>query len=269
MQRTSIAVVIFAVLVASAAPAVPAEPRPDAKPSPPPASPAASSTDAQFCPLNPTVTDVDGTKTRYAVVLHTLDTGLASGIVSLYAGSHRYDVRFDKLVVPGVADQKTPAPLIVVRFPAAVTVDGAAVTAIDDNGLAPCNPVYTPWVAGKADAAGPDTERLRARARAQAPVDASAAVDDPISCAEPYRPARTTFPFRPDNPYPGAQGTAKILVLLGPDNRILATRVVKSAGNQMMDRAAADAAGRSHFEGVVFRCHHVFGNYLFSVDFNS
>ncbi|MBV8370241.1 MAG: hypothetical protein JO036_15150 [Candidatus Eremiobacteraeota bacterium] len=269
MSSSTIAAVL-AVLAASAAPAVGAEPGPGAKPSPQPSSPARSSADTPFCPVQPSVTVIDGTKTRYAITLHGLETGLASGIVSLYAGNRRYDVRFKNVVVPDMADDKTPEAPVVVRFPAAVSLDGAAVTAIEENGMTTCSPVFSPWIAsvdGAVNNDGRRTEELRARARAQVPIDAPTAVDDPVSCAVPYRAPQTTFAFKPGNPYPDAEGQAVIVVLLGPDDRILGTRVLKTAGNNIMDRVALAATARSRFEGSVFRCRHVFGAYTFVVSF--
>ena len=233
--------------------------------------------DVPFCPLTPSVTDLDGAKTRYAVTLRGLETGRAGGVISLYAGNGRYDVPFHNLVVRGTdpiaslaGEETVPSIPIVVRFANPVVLDGAAVTAIEENGMKPCNPVYAPWIAAhNREGSKRDryAEKVRTQARAVAPIDAPRAVDDPVSCAVPYREPKTRFAFEPRNPYPEADGLAIVLVLLAPDDRILGTRVLKTAGNMIMDRVALGAAARSGFEGSVFRCHHVFGAYVFGVSF--
>jgi hypothetical protein len=226
-----------------------------------------------FCPLAAHVVDVDGTRTRYAVVLTSLETGRASGIVSLYAGNTRYDVPFHNAVALDTRDLKTPATPIVVRFAASTVLDGAAVTSIEDNGTNPCDPVFSPW--SSILLLSPQTpedrrrhELLVARARAEIGIEAPTPVADRISCAVPYRLPRTTFAFEPTTPYRDARGIAHVLVLLGPDNRVLGTRIEQSAGNEMMDNVALYAVAHSRFEGAIFRCRPVFGTYIFSVEFN-
>jgi hypothetical protein len=273
VQRSFITVAAFAVLVGSMASPVAAEPRPDAKPSPRPSSPAPSSADAPFCPVATSVVDADGTKTRYAVVFRAIETGRASGVVSLYAGNRRYDVPFHDVVALDTRDLTTPATPVVVRFATPTVIDGAAVTSIDDNGLKPCAPLFSPWSSAIPMNAQSAADRrryelLRARARTDTGLEVPSPADDPVSCAVPYRRPRTTYAFEPTSPFRDAHGTSTILVMVGTDDRVLGGRVERSSGNTALDRVALDAAGRSRFVGSIFRCKPVIGIYLFTVDFN-
>jgi TonB family protein len=150
------------------------------------------------------------------------------------------------------------------------------VTAIDEGGtLRPCDPWFAPWVAPPRS--GPDfrtrdertaDDRFLARARTAVAIDAPPAVADPTTCAAPNRPGRTTFAVQPDNPSPVLSGRVVVMVLLDPMDKIADTRIQRSSGNLALDNVALRAARGSEFQGQIFRCRHVMGGYLFSVEFN-
>ncbi|HEY6236112.1 MAG TPA: hypothetical protein VIW69_13505 [Candidatus Elarobacter sp.] len=148
-------------------------------------------------------------------------------------------------------------------------------TAVGEAGsLRPCDPWYAPWI--PVSRANPDPrtaeertteERFIARARAAAAVAAPAAVAEPKACTTPNRQARTVYAARPDTPQYTGGGLSVILVLLDPSDKIANARVQRSAGNARLDAAALSAARASEFQGQIFRCRHVMGGYLFSVEF--
>lgn len=271
---TSLRAAVTALLaLATAAPCIAdspaATPRPVAS-----ARPARTEPGTRYCPLSAGVLDLDGAHTRYAVSVGALQTGLASGIVSLFAANRRYDIPFRNMVVVDSRDKTTtPSPPVVVRFPEATVLDGAAVTAIGDSGQERCDPVFNPWIP-IAFVYRPDSEAGRAqqltRARAQdvVPLDAPVPVADPVACPSPNVPSRTVSAFEPRNPAPGVKATVQVVVLLDTDDKLFGTRVQLSSGNRDLDRAAVDAAARSRFQGAIFRCRHVIGAYIFSVMFS-
>ena len=229
-----------------------------------------------YCPLSTSVRDVDDTHTRYAVSFRSFETGRASGTVALWAGDRRYDVPFRDAVALDSRDRISPETAVVVRFAVPTPLDGAVVTAIDEGGtLRPCDPWFAPWVSraqsapGRTTAAGrTNEERFLARARAAAPVAAPAAVADPTTCTTPNRAGRTVYAAEPNRPRFGGNGTATVLVLLDPADKIAGARIQTSAGNPQLDEVALIAARASEFQGQIFRCRHVMGAYLFTVEFN-
>lgn len=229
-----------------------------------------------FCPLSTRVREVDDTHTRYAVSFRAFETGRAAGIVALWAGDRRYDVPFRDAVALDSRDQTSPETAFVVRFAAPTALDGAVVTAIDEGGtLQPCGPWYAPWVSiarSSADRRTPSDrsteEQFLSRARAAVAVDAPPAVTDPTPCATPNRPAQTTYAAEPVQPQFSEGGTSSVLVLLDPSDKIASARIEKSSGDRRLDNTALNAARRSEFQGQIFRCRHVMGAYLFTVQFS-
>jgi TonB family protein len=173
-------------------------------------------------------------------------------------------------------DRITPETPIVVRFAAPTALDGAVVTAIDEDGtLHPCDPWFAPWVPGAPS--GPDyrtpeerttEERFLSRARAAVAIDAPSAVADPVPCTAPSRRGRTVYAMSPNSPSPVLSGRAVVMVLLDPSDKISGVRIQRSSGNRSLDNVALSAARSSEFQGQIFRCRHVMGAYLFDVEFN-
>jgi hypothetical protein len=229
-----------------------------------------------YCPLSTGVRELDDSRTRYAVSFRALETGRASGTVSLWAGNRRYDVPFRDVVALDSRDRISPETSFVVRFPAPTTLDGAVVTAIDEGGtLHPCDPWFSPWVRGAPS--GPDyrspeerttEERFLSRARAAVAVDAPPAVADPVTCSAPTRSGRTVYAVSPNSPSPILSGLAVVMVLLDPSDKIAGVRIERSSGNRSLDIVALSAARGSEYQGQIFRCRHVMGGYLFSVQFD-
>jgi TonB family protein len=242
-----------------------------------PASPAAVPTPA-WCPLSTRVRDLDETHTRYAVSFRSLETGRASGTVALWAGDRRYDVAFHNVVALDTRDRISPETSITVRFSAPTVLDGAVVTALDDgSGSRPCEPWFAPWVPNAPQLPGrqmrqerTDEDRFLMRARAATPVDAPTPVTDPATCTTPYRLGRTVSAAVPGRP-PTApmSGFVVVLVLIDPSDKVVGARIQRSSGDKGLDNTALSAAQRSDFQGQIFRCRHVMGGYLFSVEFNA
>lgn len=242
-----------------------------------PPSPAAVPTPA-WCPLSTRVRDLDETHTRYAVSFRSLETGRASGTVALWAGDRRYDVPFHNVVALDTRDRNSPETSITVRFTAPTVLDGAVVTALDDGtGSRPCEPWFAPWVPNAPQLPGRQTRQERAdedrfvmRARAATPIDAPTPVSDPTTCTTPNRPAttvRAAVPGRP--PTAPMSGLVVVMVVLDPTDKIVGARIQRSAGDAGLNNTALDAAQRSEFKGQLFRCRHVMGAYLFTVEFNA
>ena len=230
----------------------------------------------KYCPLSTRVRDLDDTHTRYAVSLRALETGRASGTVALWAGSRRYDVPFRDVLALDSRDRISPETSFTVHFGAPTTLDGAVVTAIDEGGMMrPCDPWFAPWV--PVGRAGTDyrtaedrttEERFLSRARAATAIDAPAAVADPTTCATPNQSARTVYAVTPDRPRFGGTGLSVVLVLVDPTDKVVDARIQTSSGHRQLDEVALSAARLSEFQGQVFRCRHIMGGYLFSVEFN-
>jgi TonB family protein len=228
-----------------------------------------------YCPLSARVRDVDDTRTRYAVSFRALETGRASGTLALWAGGLRYDVPFRDAVALDSRDRISPETSFVVRFPEPTTLDGAVVTAIDEgSGLRPCDPWFAPWVPvarsatdGRTAAERTSEERFLSRARAATAIAAPPSVADPVSCAAPNRPGRTVHAVGPDRPMSGRTGISTVMVLLDPNDHVAGARIQTSSGDPQLDDAALAAASRSEYQGQMFRCRHVMGGYLFTVEF--
>jgi TonB family protein len=252
-----------------------------AQTTPPPSATLApiAPTPAGWCPLSTIVRDLDDTHTRFAVSLESFNTGRASGTVALWAGDRRYDVPFHNVVAVDSRVPEKEQAAVVVRFPTPITLDGAVVTAIDDGGgMRPCDPWYSPWIAPaqlgiSVQAADESEDKARieamflAAARTIAPVEAPTPVADPSRCTTPYRAARTVHDFEPESPQFAGKGTAFVQVLLDPSDKISGVRIERSSGRRALDETALRAARLSEFQGQIFRCRHVMGSYLFSIEF--
>ncbi len=271
-QQRCFRILAFAVCMTVSIANVSAQTAPAASASP---GPAATATPA-WCPLSTRVSELDATHTRFAVSFTSFDTGRASGIVALWAGDRRYDVPFHNVVAPDTRDRTTASTAIVVRFPAPTTLDGAVVTSIEDDGaLRPCDPWYAPWVANMP--IGPDLrtpadrrakEQFLTAARAAVAVDAPGAIADAKPCTTPDQPGRTVFAPEPVKPAFTGTGLAVVLVLIDPSDRIVNVRLERSSGDARLDATALTTARDSEFRGQLFRCRHVMGSYIFTVQFN-
>jgi hypothetical protein len=247
-----------------------------AQTSPAPRATAATGTFAASisCSLSARVSELDEAHTRYAVSFRAFETGPVSGTVALWAKDRRYDVPFRNVVALDSRDRISPETSITVHFAAPTALDGAVVTAIaDGSGQRPCDPWYSPWVVSPRP--GPDgrsaevrtiDERFLVHARNAAAIDAPAAIPDPLSCPTPYRAGRTVRAIDATPQGPGS-GVSVVMVLLDASDKIVNARIERSAGLVWLDAAALKAVRASEFQGQIFRCRHVTGAYLFSVEF--
>ncbi len=239
-----------------------------------PSAPAAS-VPLGWYPLSTRVRDLDDTHTRYAVSFGSFETRRVSGTVALWAGDRRYDVPFRNVRAVDSRDATLPPGAVVVRFPAPIALDGAVVTSIEDGGtMRPCEPWFSPWLGSAPLGVDRRTaeqrraaEQFLADARTAVALDAPAPVADVKPCTTPNRPGRTVRPIEPDTPRFAGSGISVVEVVLDPSDKIVNTRILRSAGNSRLDEAAVSAARASEFEGQTFRCRRVAGSYLFSVEF--
>lgn len=248
-------------------------------PSPAPVpSAAAADNNPTWCPILASVTILDSTRLAF-YLLTPIEPGRASGTVSLYTATSRYDVRFSDAYVAKYRQPSSPqeATAFVVRFPNPVTVNTAAVTALDSPTPRPCNALYSPWLrrAPVPEAALTPEDRARSaafRARFEAlPAQMAPApvAYTPASCAQPFVAARTVAPFVPVQPYenPLFRGVVHVWVTIGVDGRAVDTEVLKTSGDDVIDAVARDAAERSLYSAETFECAKIIGTYLFGVDF--
>src|SRR5260370_3889019 len=162
----------FAVVVATAGAAVPA-PAPSYSPLP------------GWCNVTVGVVTSPGPAT-YAFGLTTpARSGRASGTLSIFSGTGRYDVRFTDVVVPhvlGDGNDHSATP-IVVRFDQPAFVQAAVVTALDAPAPVACKPYYTPY--SRHGSVG------WTRIEPVAPLEGLAAAARPVSAPapKPYAPA--------------------------------------------------------------------------------
>jgi len=236
-----------------------------ASPAPVPSSLAATAT--KWCPIAVYVTTLDAT--RVAVHFWTpLPGGLASGIVALTANGSRYDVRFADELVPhrGLRIASSPrSTTLVVRFPAPVRVDSAAVTSLDAPARGPCNPLYGPWSSqGRDQPIDPAGDASAANVVVH---DAPAPI--------PYTPATCGTPFAPPGTVSAAEprsvrynGTVYVSVTVGADGKTTSADLPEPSGSAAADTAAKDAAARSTFSPQIFNCEPVAGTYTFGVVFS-
>lgn len=208
---------------------------------------------------------------RYVFGLITpYETTTASGVLSVYAGDRRYDVRFAGARVAGTLDRDAARTPIAVELPDGVVPDGAAVTRTEAPEAAVCRPVLQPWT-------GPH-RALRAPPRFTIPPAAAPAlrpappVDEPAPrCAFPSAAARTVRAATPIMP-PSAEaarasGTTVTMVLLAPNDDILGVGIARSSGRDDLDASALQATSRSLFATGAFRCAPYYGEFLFTVRF--
>jgi hypothetical protein len=228
------------------------------------------------------VRELDETHRLYALSFRSFDRGRAevsrrvSGTVALWAGNRRFDVPFRDVLALDSRDRVSPETSITVRFAAPATLDGAVMTAIDEDGARrSCEPWFGPWMplppGTVPDRQTPEErsteQRFLTRARAAAPIDAPAATADPRPCPTPDRQARTTYAAEVETPGVSGGGYSVVQVLLDPSDKIVSTRIERPSGSAALDFAALAAARRSEYQGVFFRCRRVMGAYLFSVEF--
>jgi TonB family protein len=251
----------FAVVAATAGAAVPT-PAPPAIPG--------------WCNVTVGVVTVHGPAT-YAFGLTTpARSGRASGTLSIYSGTGRYDVRFTDVVVPhvlGDGNDHSATP-IVVRFDQPVLVQAAVVTALAAPAPVACKPFYSPY-SRHGSVGWTRIEPLAAFAqRAAAAVPARAPVPVPYApaiCAESYSLPSTLRAFEPQIPDIAFTnkwtGSTTVLVTVDVDGRAADAEVDTSSGHPELDTVAVDAARRSLFKPGMFDCAPVVGTYRFVVAF--
>jgi len=203
-------------------------------------------------------------------------SGRASGTLSIFTGSARYDVPFHDVVVPhvladGADHSATP---IVVQFPTAVTLDAAIVTSLDTPAPKPCRPYYSPYSRhgtigwSRIESPAAFAERALATAALKAP--------RPVPYAPAICESRVTLPstitaYEPDMPDSATakkwKGDTTVLVTVDVDGRAVDAQTQTSSGHPELDVLAEDAARRSLFQPGTFDCSPVVGTYLFVVSF--
>ncbi len=215
--------------------------------------------------------------TTYAFGLTTpARSGRASGTLSIFSGTGRYDVRFTDAVVPHVLGEGNDhsATPIVVRFDKPVFVQAAVVTSLDAPAPVACRPFYSPysrhgsigWTRIEPVAA------FEQRAAAAVPVKAPAPLPyAPAICDAPYSLPSTLRAFEPQIPdiaYTSKwTGNTTVLVTVDVDGRAANAEVDTSSGHPELDAVAVDAARRSLFKAGTFDCAPVVGTYRFVVTF--
>ncbi|MDB5043873.1 MAG: Gram-negative bacterial TonB protein C-terminal [Candidatus Eremiobacteraeota bacterium] len=211
--------------------------------------------------------------TTYAFGLTTpAPSGRASGTLSIFTGTGRYDVRFTDVVVPhvlGDGNDHSATP-IVVRFERPVFVQAAVITALDGPTSGACKPFYSPY--SRSGSIGwTRIEPLAAFAqRAAGTVPVRAPVPVPyaaVICEVPYSQASTLRALEPhfDTKW---SGDTTVLVTVDVDGRAMDAQVDTSSGHSELDAVAVDAARRSLFKPATFDCAPVVGTYRFIVTFD-
>jgi TonB family protein len=215
--------------------------------------------------------------TKLAFGLTTLArSGRASGTLSIFTGTGRYDVRFTDAVVPhvlGDGNDHTATP-IVVQFDRPISVLAAAVTGLATPTSVPCKPLYSPY-SRRAAIGWTHVEPIATfeqRAAAAAPLKAPAPVPyAPAVCEQPYTQPTTVNAFEPQIPEIAYvqkwKGDTTVLVTVDVDGRAVDAQVERSSGHAELDDVALYAARRSSFKAGTFDCAPVVGTYLFLVSF--
>jgi TonB family protein len=227
-----------------------------------------------WCPVSVDVRTLDSMNGLYSIRLASLDTGKASGTISLYAHDVRYDIPFSQAIVPGWGDRTTAPTPIVVRFPRPVDFDGAYVSSLDNPTPAPCATPFVPWIRYGSNhlpfgiVTTTDAAFERA-AQAAVPVDAPPPVPDARPCETPDRRASTIHAAEPTYPREASSvsGTATVRVILNADDSVYGVLLERSTQNDALDRSALVAARNSRYLGATFRCKPTVGVYLFLVSF--
>lgn len=208
-------------------------------------------------------------------------SGRASGVLSVFSGTERYDVRFVDAAVPSAFGTETfgtdhSATPIVVQFPGPVSLDAAVVSALGTSPAEPCKPYYSPysrrgslgWSHIEAGSA------FAERALAAAPVKPFATAPfAPAVCDQRITAPVTVQAFEPDIPDEAAakkwKGDTTVLVTVDATGRVVDARTQTSSGHPTLDAVAEDAARRTVFKAGTFDCAPVVGSYLFVVSFGS
>ena len=238
---------------------------------------------------------LDDAGSRYAVALFSHErTHSVSGVLALYHGDDRYDVRFANAIAADPRDDSaTPTPLVVGIDPAA-PVEAAVVTSLGGTPCAPMSePVRTgsPYVTGRIGSTQVGTrphqrfgappsnpgdafwQRFRA-ATASAPALTPDAVvhETHVACATPNRAATTLFVASNhgvldfDALARGAGGQAYVLVTLDDADKVTSARIERPSGSSDVDRASLAIVADSQFRSPLFYCRAYGGSWLFATD---
>jgi TonB family protein len=203
-------------------------------------------------------------------------SGRASGTLSIFSGTGRYDVRFTDVAVPhvlGDGNDHSATP-IVVRFERPVLVQAAVVTALNAPAPVACKPFYSPY-SRHGSVGWTRIEPVAAfaqRAGAAVPVKAPVPVPyAPAICEESYSLPSTLRAFEPQIPDVAFTnkwtGSATVLVTVDVNGNAVNAEVDTSSGHPELDAVAVDAARRSLFKPGTFDCAPVVGTYRFVVAF--
>jgi TonB family protein len=237
---------------------------------------------------------LDAAGSRYAVALFTHDrTRAFSGVLALYRGDDRYDVRFTNAIAADPRDDAAMPTPLVVRIDPPATIEAAVVTSLDGKPCAPMNdPVrppgtVTPRIGSTLVGVRPHQrfgpppsnpgdafwQRFHSAAES-APVLVPDAVvhEDRVACAHPDRPATTAFVaagygvLDADALGRGAGGQAIVLLTLDDKDNVVSSRIERASGSPDVDRAALAIVAHSQFRSPLFHCRAYGGSFLFSTD---
>ncbi len=237
---------------------------------------------------------LDAAGSRYAVALFTHDrTGAFSGVLGLYRGYDRYDVRFTNATAADPRDETAMPTPLVVRIDPPGAIEAAVVTSLDGKPCAPMNdPVRAPGTVTPrigttlvgvrphqrfgpppSNPGDPFWQRFRAAA-ASAPALAPDAVvhEERVACAHPERAATTAYvaagygELDADALGRGAGGQAIVLLTLDDKDTVVSSRIERGSGSPDVDRGALAIVAHSQFRSPLFHCRAYGGSYLFLTD---
>jgi TonB family protein len=200
--------------------------------------------------------------------------GRASGTLTIFTGSARYDVRFHDVAVPHVLSNGNDhsATPIVVQFPAPVPLDAVVVSSLETANPQPCRPYYSPY--SRRGSIGwshiESQEAFTARAFTTPAVKAPAPQPyAPAICESRTTPPATVAAYEPDMPDVAMvkkwKGDTTVLVTVDVDGRAVDAQTQTSSGHPELDTLAEQAARRSQFTAGTFDCVPIVGTYLFVV----
>jgi hypothetical protein len=231
------------------------------------------------------VTPLDAHATLQAVVLEDASGANApAGSVALFTSANRrYDVPFDGSVAGGTTDADAPL-VVLVRFPARVTVTGAYVASLAGTPTVACA-IADPWTAG----ASPDDAAPRAIIDAMAApfFDRNAVavtgpgVPDPLPCRALAAPARIVHEVPPEPSFFAApdalpHGTVAVRVVVGADGHAIDAQIDhadasidETAAGTTIKSTALVAALHSTYAPATFRCRPIPGIAAYTITYRS
>jgi TonB family protein len=237
---------------------------------------------------------LDAAGSRHAVALFTHDrTRAFSGVLALYRGDDRFDVRFTNAIAADPRDETAMPTPLVVRIDPPGAIEAAVVTSLDGKPCAPMNePVRPPGTVTQRigstlvgvrphqrfgpPPSNPDDafwQRFRAAATSAPALAPDAVVhEERVACAHPERAATTAYVasgygvLDADALGRGAGGQAIVLLTLDDKDTVVSSRIERGSGSSDVDRAALAIVAHSQFRSPLFHCRAYGGSYLFATD---